>query len=355
MKSGLFLGFAKLKGGGRVLAAARHNKRELQNERGATSHIDSKRSPLNYRIAGYATPAEIDAAVKAAIESTGKTLRRDAVRVIEAVFSLPRDSAIDQRSYFADCTHWIGERFGVANLLSSDVHRDEAAPHCHVLFLPLVDGRLRGSDLLGGRAQLAKLADEFHAKVATLYGLPKRAPKLMGERKQTLSKSVIDRLLSASDATTRSQVWQSIRDAIERDPEPFATQLGIELPSDTKRRREKSFVAKMTATGKRTTEDTKPIGFVKPRETSNPILCRVRASAADVPSIARPSDSPIAEPEFIESQRVRDSDFSSQSFDAETGEFVEVPIRPQLQKLAAATWVNDELASRHAKSPNGLR
>jgi Plasmid recombination enzyme len=373
MKSALFLAFAKLKGGGRVLAAARHNKRELQLERGATSHINAQRSMLNYCLAGNGTAAGIDDATKRAIAATGRTLRKDAVRVIEAVFSLPRNSAIDHRSYFVGCTRWIAERFGEANILSSDVHLDEAAPHCHVLFLPLVDGRMRGSDLLGGRARLAELANDFHAKVATLYGLPRRAPKLVGDRKQQLAKIVVERLLNTSDRATGSTVWQSIRESIESDPERFAAQLGVELPESNARPKRKSFTETMIGKGKQTSEDAKPIRFVKSHKTSNPILCRVRSSADDVSQPKSVSDvsqlssaldvrQPVSDPrcannglaennsvsnmEIFETTRVRDHDHPSDQYDSVTGDFIPRPKRQQLQKLASARWVNVQFSTK---------
>ncbi len=356
MKGALFLAFAKLKGGGRVLAAARHNKRELQHERGATSHIDAQRSTLNYCLAGNITANGIDEAAKQAIAATGTTLRKDAVRVIEAVFSLPRNSTIEHRRYFTDCTRWIGERFGAANILSSDVHLDEAAPHCHVLFLPLVDGRMRGSELLGGRARLAELANDFHANVATLYGLPRRAPKLVGERKRELAKIVIERLLSVSDPATRSATWQSIRESIESDPEPFASQLSIEALKTEKQPKQKSFAATMIGRGKRTSEDMKPIGFAKRPKTTNPILCRVRNPDDGVSSPNLPTERDAEEPKepFGESTRLRESEISVDQFNTETGEFVTTRVRNESVRDQALEKIRAALRStrRVAASPN---
>jgi Plasmid recombination enzyme len=360
VKNSLFLAFEKLKGGGRVLAAARHNKRELQNERGAASHIDARRSSSNYCLAGEVTARGIDTVAKQKLSDAGVTkLRKDAVRAIEAVFSLPSKSEINHRAYFTDCTRWMGERFGIANVLSSDVHLDEAAPHCHVLFVPLVDGRMRGSDLLGGRARLAELANDFHANVATLYGLPRRAPKLAGVGKRALAEMIVKRLLSDSDAATTSRLWQSIREAIENDPEPFAAQLGIDTPRLEIKPKRKSFVETMTGTGQRTTEDDNRIGFASTPRASNPILCRDHSSADDV---SQPKSAPddrqsvsdavwedteknlASEASFIETTRVHDCDLSVDHFNPETGEFVSIPKRPQLQKLAAAKWVNAKLS-----------
>ena len=105
----------------------------------------------------------------------GKT-RKDAVMGIECVFSLPPDHSLDEVAYFTDCTAWAGSYFAGAEILSADIHRDEAAPHRHALILPLVDGRMVGSDLFGGKPKLAFMTKHFHENVASRYGLG-RAPK----------------------------------------------------------------------------------------------------------------------------------------------------------------------------------
>ena len=115
----LFLRFGKLTGSGRLLVAARHNKRELQAERGADGHINASLSNLNYCVAGEPTPDAINAKAKRMRSDAGiTTVRRDAVQAIEALFSLPVGSSVDHRRYFEDCTHWAGAQFGHDNILS---------------------------------------------------------------------------------------------------------------------------------------------------------------------------------------------------------------------------------------------
>jgi len=33
-------------------------------------------------------------------------------------------------------------------LLSFDIHKDEAAPHAHAVILPLIDGKMQGSNMM---------------------------------------------------------------------------------------------------------------------------------------------------------------------------------------------------------------
>jgi len=276
MNHSSFLSIKKLSdGSGHILVAARHNKRAIQAEHGADGHINALRSRLNYSLRGESTPEAINAMAKRMMQNAGIVkVRKDAVRCIEVLFSLPFASAINQREYFERCTHWAGERFGHDNLLASDVHLDEACPHCHVLILPLRDGRMVGSDMVGGRAQLIATRKHFHENVARLYGLSLE-PRLRGAPKAALALAVTKRLLSDGDPTTRSSVWQLVRDTIARDPAPFALALNVVLP--VPKQKTKSVVAIFTGTGRKTSEDRKPIGFAL-HQTPNPILCRVRTS-----------------------------------------------------------------------------
>jgi len=278
MTGNLIMNLGKLKGSGQLLIAARHNKRELQAERGAMSTIDPRRSRLNYCLAGETTAAGVAEKAMRLRKAAGITkVRRDAVQAIEVLFSLPFKSTIDPSRYFADCTQWAGDQFGHDNILSSDVHLDEAAPHCHVLIVPLHEGAMRGSALVGGPHQLRATRDDFFAKVGSQYGLSAKLERLTGNRKRMTSDAVIKRLESDEDGATRSQVWPIIRQVVASDPGPFAQALCIDLPPATPA---KSWTDIFTGTGKKTQEDRKTYRLPRPVGASKPILCRLPASDA---------------------------------------------------------------------------
>ena len=157
MSGGAFLRIKKLKGGGIITVAARHNRRVIQAEMGATGSIDPTRSHLNETLAGPSTAADVGQLAKDLMTAAGVTrLRKDAVMALEIVFSLPPGHAIDDRAYFNDCAVWAVVYFG-GMTLSVDIHRDEAAPHCHVLMLPLVGGRMDGGRLVGNKQKLIEI------------------------------------------------------------------------------------------------------------------------------------------------------------------------------------------------------
>ena len=75
-----------------VLVALKHNKRELQAERGADAHIDVAKTPLNYCLAGDDTPSKIAIHAKVQMLQAGiETPRKNGVMAVEVLFSLPID------------------------------------------------------------------------------------------------------------------------------------------------------------------------------------------------------------------------------------------------------------------------
>lgn len=262
MSGAAFLRIKKLKGGGIITAAARHNRREIQAEMGAVGSIDPTRSRLNETLNGPAAAADVGQLAKDLMTAAGVgKLRKDAVLGLEVVFSLPPGHAVDDRPYFTACADWAACAFGgLQNVLSVDIHRDEAQPHCHILLLPLVDGRMAGSDLIGGKQKLAALQQDFHAKVAGAFGFTKAPAKLLGTAKQAGAKAVLQKMRETSDGALHSAAWPAIREAIERDPAPYLLTLGIEL--STVKKQGRTMVEIFTSPGKGPTrETTNPIGF----------------------------------------------------------------------------------------------
>jgi hypothetical protein len=154
--------------------AASHNKREAR----ATIKIDPERSHLNEALEGPPDAAGVMRRANELMTAAGVAkLRKDAIQALECVFSLPPNHGLDERAYFSDCAAWAAGHFVGAPVLSVDIHRDESAPHCHVLILPLVAGRMVGSSLFGSPQKMPERQASFHAAVAHRYGLgapPKR-------------------------------------------------------------------------------------------------------------------------------------------------------------------------------------
>jgi hypothetical protein len=384
----------RLKGDlGSITKAANHNKRT----HGAAS-ADPMLSHLNISLRGPITAKEVTALAKQLLQGANVRLplRRDAVVAIEVVCSLPVASGIEIRPYFEDCVAWVARHFGgEQNILSADVHLDEPGadcPHCHVLVLPLVRGKMNGSDLFGSDARRKALAAHFHDEVGSKYGLQRSRAKLVGPAKSAAAQQVLDRLHEDSDPVLVSAIWAAASDAIARDPEPFMEILGI-TPKPV-RKPLRTFEAIALSTGKgpkteagqairdrkmlaRTAGIASPMGFDVPAIDRTPSCVGFAASspsqdpsyepsaagtlmAADPPPRVSwqsrerltPSLGPRPASEARTTSvfsRERDSERAASSWNPERGEFLDEPPQPvRRQRAAAEAWVEAMLVRNAA-------
>ena len=237
-----------VKGKNGVLNALKHNKRTLQAERGAGANIDPFRTPLNYSLTDPESAEAIDRHAKVLMVQAGIDQPRvNQVMAVEIIFSLPIDRhQQDTRPFFVHCFEWVKQHIP-GMLLSFDVHLDESAPHAHALILPLVDNKMQGNKIMGGKGNLMRLINLFHAEVARHYGLSRNATKrLTSKAKESLESQVLARL--AIDPAMQSMIWPCVRDAIRSNPLPYAQLLGIE--QKPARYTGRSFVQIMTSKGK---------------------------------------------------------------------------------------------------------
>lgn len=237
-----------MKGKSVILDALKHNKRTLQIEHRASGNINVANSHLNYSLTGINTPEQISTHAKVQMIRNGIDKPRiNQVMGVEVVFSLPIDRHTqDTRKFFIDCFEWVKLSFK-GELLSFDVHLDESAPHAHAVILPLVEGKMQGSAMIGGTGNLKRLIKNFHQDVARQHGLSRNESKRLSETdRQSLSRNVLNRL--KTDSAMQSIVWGCFRDLIVKDPLPFAQTLSIK-PS-IKTHKSKSFVDHKRSRGK---------------------------------------------------------------------------------------------------------
>jgi hypothetical protein len=55
------------------------------------------------------------------------------------------------------------EEFGKERIISMALHTDESTPHVHVVFAPILDGKLNAKHWTGGAARCAQLRERLHA------------------------------------------------------------------------------------------------------------------------------------------------------------------------------------------------
>jgi hypothetical protein len=366
MSGAAFLRLKKLTGSGIMGKAARHNRRVIQAELGTSGPIDATRSHLNITLMGPSTADEVAQLAKAKMMAVGLTkTRKNAVMGVELVFSLPTDHPHDVIAYFTACAKWAGAEFGgLDNIISVDIHRDEAQDHAHVLLIPLFDGRLRGSDAVGNKRKLTELQAKFFKDVAAGFGFSKPRARLSGKHKEQVTRQVLDKL--RQDPAAKSATWAVIRDSVERDPMPYALALGIVI-TDTPSKHAKTVAQIFTSKGKGRQKE-KPIGFQpeKPNRVSGSPeaqtlgLCRESLTSMHQnapPAPANPSiddaslkaehheaEKPVQQAvEDDQTVRIREGDLPADSYDPDTGEFFPKVPKANTKRANADRWVRQEL------------
>ncbi|MDO9050014.1 MAG: plasmid recombination protein [Methylotenera sp.] len=212
-----------------LLALLKHHKRTEAPK----DNIDASKSALNYCLTSPATPVSIanyasGQMLKAGIEAP----RKNGVMAVEVLFSLPNDRhAQNTKPFFNDCFEWVKLNFE-GELLSFDIHLDEAAPHAHALILPLIDGKMQGNKLIGGTGNLMRLINLFHAKVAKHYGFSRSDYKRYNSAdKASIALAVLNHL--QGDSIMKSSAWPWAREAIFSDPFPLAQTFEIVIDKPT--------------------------------------------------------------------------------------------------------------------------
>jgi len=213
-----------------LLNAAKHNLREIQAGRCAAGHIDAKRMTDNVTIEGPATAAEVQVmADKLLAGACIVGLRRDHVQAIEVVFSLPPGAPVEPLAYFTRCLEWLHSALPLPVLLAT-AHRDEAAPHLHVLLLPVRDGKHIGGEPYK-LASLKPLRESFFREVAGPAGLKRDGAKVRGNVKQWAIEAVLRECDAMGMPAANGPLWPVLVAAIKRDPTEAMQLLGIDMNS----------------------------------------------------------------------------------------------------------------------------
>lgn len=256
----------KMKGGGVITAAARHNLREIQAERGANSHIDPLKTIQNIILRGADNAAGVASLALKLMEQAKVKRRKDEVLGLEVIVSLRPDSGIDENAFFDAAVCWADTFFEIP-ILSAVIHNDEAAPHCHIIMLPLFDGRMIGSKLIGNRARLLAIQADFFEKVGQPYGLTRQTPQ---KRYSSVARAkaaalVIGHLVTHPESLNEPTIRDALRDVIAFNPLPIIEALRLDMP-ESKKPKPNTFAGIMTKRFK----PEKPIGFNR-AENANPI------------------------------------------------------------------------------------
>jgi hypothetical protein len=234
-----FLKIKKLTGVGIVKVAARHNLREILAELVDDGHIDNALMSLNRVLCGPRTADSVAAEAKALMVAANvKRLRRDAVRAIEIIVTLPAMSGVDETAFFQHTMEWALECFKVP-IISCIVHYDEATPHCHILLLPLVGSNMVGSALVG---RYRRVHDDFYEQVGKRHGLVRQTNNRLNAATTRQLMDTIFQLLEANSGLA-GRVLHALLEPHAKNLLPLLSALGLKAPTP---KAKESFVSIMT-------------------------------------------------------------------------------------------------------------
>lgn len=106
--------------------------------------------------------------------------RKNAVLAVEMVLTASpewwhKSSPEEHQQWLDSNLQWLGSTYG-ENLAQVVFHADEATPHLHAYWVPLVDGRLNYRELYGTPRKMISLQDSYAAAMAPL-GLARGKPR----------------------------------------------------------------------------------------------------------------------------------------------------------------------------------
>lgn len=113
--------------------------------------------------------------IQAEIDRAGAKTRSNSVVALDTIYTASSEffqgkTNKENDAFFRDCLRFHEERFG--HIVSAVIHYDETTPHLHVISVPLTpDNRLSARDVIGNKAKMSKVQDEFFEQVGKGYGL----------------------------------------------------------------------------------------------------------------------------------------------------------------------------------------
>lgn len=154
---------------GLVIHYERREGCELSNK-----DIDISRTHLNYNLAELIQPMKPETFIKKRIDEVKHIKRNDIVYLVDWIVTLPKDVLVDDQERFFEYTYdFLKDKYGIQNIVSAWVHNDEATPHIHFSFIPIIeiDGieRLKCKDILT-RSELKKFHPDLGAYLKNRLG-----------------------------------------------------------------------------------------------------------------------------------------------------------------------------------------
>ena len=184
-----------------------HYERRAELEHGyERDNIDPSRTPENYNLCERDNPLGFVDERIAALDLK-RASRKDAVRMIDTVVTLPAAYHGDTREFMAAVKETLDGIFGAENCAGAYVHMDETTPHMHYASVPVTsDGRLSAKSLLN-RTFMKQFHDRLEAGVCERLGIERAGLTLTDEEREQRATKYVDlqEFKAAQDAVRRKE------------------------------------------------------------------------------------------------------------------------------------------------------
>ena len=184
-----------------------HYERRAELEHGyERDNIDPSRTPENYNLCERDNPLGFVDERIAALDLK-RAPRKDAVRMIDTVVTLPAAYHGDTREFMAAVKETLDGIFGAENCVGAYVHMDETTPHMHYASVPVTsDGRLSAKSLLN-RTFMKRFHDRLEAGVCERLGIERAGLTLTDEEREQRATKYVDlqEFKAAQDAVRRKE------------------------------------------------------------------------------------------------------------------------------------------------------
>lgn len=148
-------------------------------------------------------------------------IRTDAVSLCSWVVTAPKDLQQSEESdFFQTAYDFIADKYGRENIISADVHYDEATPHIHVTFMPIVnDKKHGGTKLCADGIETPKSLSTFHQQLSNAM------EKSLGHKVGILNGATVGGNLSI----TQLKLRDALKKLVETESKITNAQAQIEL------------------------------------------------------------------------------------------------------------------------------
>lgn len=101
--------------------------------------IDNSRTHLNYNLAQDIQPLRPESYVNNRMKEVKHMNRKDIVYMADWIVTVPKDVPQEDHKKFFELTfQFLENKYGRKNIVSAWVHNDEATPHIHFSFIPVI-------------------------------------------------------------------------------------------------------------------------------------------------------------------------------------------------------------------------